>query len=148
MGRKKLELNQGLCVNGCNKPIHCKGICKNCYRKWHYETRERNRRYPEGISKERESIIGTLRTDTSGYVYIKVDKGSSGLSRNWMKYHRYIMEQHLGRKLLPEENVHHINGNKSDNRIENLELWITKQPKGQRPNDLIEYAKWILENYE
>lgn len=39
------------------------------------------------------------------------------------------------------------NGNKQDNKIENLELWVTKQPKGQRPQDLIEYTKWILKTY-
>jgi len=36
--------------------------------------------------------------------------------------HRLIMEIYLGKKLTPNEVIHHINGDKSDNRIENLEI--------------------------
>jgi HNH endonuclease len=61
--------------------------------------------------------------------------------------HRLVMEQHLGRELLPHENVHHINGNRLDNRIENLELWSSKQPYGQRVEDKILWAKEILALY-
>ena len=58
------------------------------------------------------------------------------------------MEEHLGRSLLPGETVHHINGIRDDNRIENLELWSTSHPYGQRVVDKIEWAIELLKSYQ
>lgn len=61
--------------------------------------------------------------------------------------HREVVESHLGRKLLPIENIHHKNGQRDQNNIENLELWSKSQPPGQRVADKIRWAKEILATY-
>jgi hypothetical protein len=62
--------------------------------------------------------------------------------------HVLIVEEKLGGYLLPDESVHHINGVKDDNRVENLELWVRPQPSGIRASDAVAWAREILARYD
>lgn len=96
---------------------------------------------------EHGSWRGGLIVDKQGYVrQFAPDHPRANMGR-YVKQHHLVMERHLGRLLLPGENVHHRNGDRSDNRIENLELWVSHQPSGQRVEDLLEWAHEIISRY-
>lgn len=83
----------------------------------------------------------------AGYVLIRYPDHPNAVNK-YVFEHRLVMEEILGRHLLPNENVHHKNGVKDDNRPDNLELWVRSQPAGQRAEDLVAWAKEILATYE
>lgn len=86
--------------------------------------------------------MGTI--TKAGYRMVIVRIG--GVSQRVFE-HRYVMGQALGRALRLEESVHHLNGDRLDNRLENLELWSSSQPIGQRATDLVKWALQMVSLY-
>src|SRR5215211_930994 len=84
-----------------------------------------------------------------GYVRVYRPEHPNAVGLGWVYEHVLVMSQLLGRPLFPDEQVHHRNGQRDDNRAGNLELWTTlRQPTGQRVEDLVRWALTILERYE
>jgi hypothetical protein len=118
-------------VEGCERLWHVKGLCV-----MHYS---RLREHGDvGGAAPLKAADGAGHVDSVyGYHSVKVNGKR-------VKSHRIVMEQILGRALLPNETVHHINGVRTDNRPENLELWTGMHGNGQRVEDLVAF---VVANY-
>jgi hypothetical protein len=87
-------------------------------------------------------------TILKGYRYVCVPKSSTTVYAGQRVFeHRLVMARHLGRELTTDETVHHKNGDRLDNRLENLELWTGNHSHGQRVEDVLRNAIEALERY-
>jgi hypothetical protein len=68
--------------------------------------------------------------------------------KKYILEHRYVYEQHYGITLTKNQTIHHKNGDRLNNHIDNLELWDTSQPKGQRVEDKIKFYFELVEQYK
>ena len=127
-------------VDGCERPSHGHGLCRT-----HLARLETH----DDVLADVPVATPGDGHENKGYWYVPVPPELRWLTNGETNAaeHRLRMAQYLGRPLEPDEVVHHRNGNRTDNRIENLELWSVYQPKGQRTTDKVAYALEILRRY-
>jgi hypothetical protein len=142
--RQKYDEEQKCKIDVCKQKAKLNGMCR-----FHYGRQKKNpnfknlSRFPRGlilpeiIPLEDLWRLNVCKDKTHGYEYVKYNKKRR-------PFHQVVWEAHNGRRVRPFENVHHLNGIRDDNRIENLELWTKPQPCGQRPEDLV---AWVHEHY-
>jgi len=117
----------------CSLKAYCKEYCKRHYQQW--------KRWGDPFADKQKTL------DPKNYVSVFMPHHPNANKEGKILEHRLVMSQHLGRPLYKDENVHHINGDRHDNRLENLELWSSAQPAGQRVEDKLKWAIMILRRY-
>lgn len=135
----KMQTAETCTFEGCDRPISTGGLCNA-----HYQRRLKGREMAVPIRPYAPGEWGKWVRNGQGYVG-RERQGENG--REYQLQHAVVMEEQSGRRLRPEENVHHKNGVRDDNRLENLELWSKAQPPGQRIADKLAWAYEIIVLY-
>lgn len=135
--------------------------CKNCgkefyrtrrngsgtiYREQQLCSKQCKNEWTSKVYRAKHGLAKTTRRIRRKYAVLRIPAQNGNVAYEILE-HRYVMEQHIGRKLHSEETVHHVNGDRYDNRLENLELFSSRHGPGQRVIDKVQFAIEILTLY-
>jgi hypothetical protein len=148
LGTTEIERYDPICsVDGCDERHRAGGMCQRHYMRVWYKGE------PGPVASTRRFRPERTVSPRDGYARVRRMGHPRADKAGMVLEHLIVMEEVLGRPLRWDpvkrtgEQVHHINGVKDDNRPANLELWVTSQPRGQRPTDLLEWAYEIIARY-
>lgn len=144
------RVNNVCAVDGCDREATRRQLCRT--------HANRKRKYGDVQAAKPIREVAGDGFLSHGYRLVPVPEHLRHLTNGVTPYaeHRLVMATLLGRSLTSEESVHHVNGDRSDNRVEgplrnfrsgNLELWSGSQPSGQRVLDKVAWAIETLERY-
>ena len=130
--------------------FQCKCDCGNIQDIFlHFLVKNKTKHCRQCYLNNRMKFTNEKKLNTSGYVII-YNPTHANARQSYVFEHHLIMSEHLKRPIDTKngESVHHKNGIKTDNRLENLELWNHRQPTGYRVIDMLNFCYDYILKYE
>lgn len=144
-GLRRISRDGSCSVEGCDRPIVGIGLCG--------AHEQRMRKYGDVLADipiQEKRVKGEPSSGwlVNGYRHLFFPEHPNADKRGCVFEHVVVMSSVLGRPLVEDEEVHHKNGVRDDNRPENLELMNKGHPKGQRIEDKLAWAWEIISRYD